>query len=312
MSKLLIIRPGALGDTLMLLPSVIYLGSNMEISLAGRFPGLSFLKPWVRGYIDLDGPLGHRLFSEENGERPRDIPDSDVVVAFIKDQDGLVGRNLHRWFPQASTHFFPSLPPVGEKRHVSLHVACCLQQASLPINPMEAVQEMCRRPPFKVSNVARGRETIVFHPGSGSRTKNYPPGFWTDLVARFKERVSSPGVHMVFLLGPAEEPLYPCFGRIFAEECIKPLVSLETETLVSLLQNTTLYIGHDSGVTHLAAMHGISTIALFRDSSVEQWKPLGPNVRVIFRREADARLIEEIIRLAKGLMSGCGGLLPKD
>jgi len=116
---------------------------------------------------------------------------------------------------------------------------------------------------------------------------------------------------MVFLLGPAEEPLYPCFGRMF-EECIKPLVSFETESLLSLLQKTSLFIGHDSGVTHLAAMHGISTIALFKDSSVEQWKPLGPNVRVIFGREADTRLIEEVLHLAKDVRSGSNGRLLKD
>jgi len=42
-----------------------------------------------------------------------------------------------------------------------------------------------------------------------------------------------------------------------------------------------LYIGQDSGVTHLAAMMGLPVIALFRNSSITKWRPLGPRVRVL-------------------------------
>ena len=51
--------------------------------------------------------------------------------------------------------------------------------------------------------------------------------------------------------------------------------------MLSILGNTSLYIGHDSGVTHLAAMLGTNTIAIFKDSSVEQWCPLGPSLKII-------------------------------
>ena len=53
------------------------------------------------------------------------------------------------------------------------------------------------------------------------------------------------------------------------------------EALLSLLRYATLFLGQDSGVTHLSAMLGVPTIALFRKSSVEMWRPLGPRVTVI-------------------------------
>jgi ADP-heptose:LPS heptosyltransferase len=59
-----------------------------------------------------------------------------------------------------------------------------------------------------------------------------------------------------------------------------------------------LYVGQDSGVTHLAAMIGAPTIALFRHSSVAQWRPLGPRVKVIEARESSPDLVEKVLKAA--------------
>ena len=48
-----------------------------------------------------------------------------------------------------------------------------------------------------------------------------------------------------------------------------------------LLKKVDLYIGFDSGVTHLAASLGIPTIAIFGPTDVERWRPKGPLVDVI-------------------------------
>jgi len=55
----------------------------------------------------------------------------------------------------------------------------------------------------------------------------------------------------------------------------------EKDKLIGILRQAALYIGHDSGITHLAAMLGAPTVALFKGSNADQWSPLGPDVRVI-------------------------------
>lgn len=279
----------------MLLPSIIQLGSQTEITLAGRLPGIYFLKSYTFKCFDLDGQLGYHLFSEEALERPLDLPNQDRVVAFIKDPDGLVERNLRRWFPRISIHFFPSLPRPEENCHVAWYVARCLQRISLPVDPAEAVLGMCRHPPFKSSTARKRTKTVIFHPGSGSDKKNHPSDFWIELIKRFGDQIPSADPGIVVLLGPAEEHLYPVFSRNPWGKRVKLLISSDHRRLGSILRFAALYVGHDSGVTHLASMHGVPVIALFRNSSVKQWKPLGPNVSVIDRRRADAGLIEEII-----------------
>src|SRR5258708_36801563 len=51
--------------------------------------------------------------------------------------------------------------------------------------------------------------------------------------------------------------------------------------LVAELSQATLFVGHDSGVTPLAAATGIRTIALFGPTDPVIWAPNGDHVTVI-------------------------------
>jgi ADP-heptose:LPS heptosyltransferase len=51
--------------------------------------------------------------------------------------------------------------------------------------------------------------------------------------------------------------------------------------LGALLSDSGLYVGNDSGVTHLAAAFGAATLALFGPTSPTAWAPLGRAVRSI-------------------------------
>ncbi len=50
------------------------------------------------------------------------------------------------------------------------------------------------------------------------------------------------------------------------------------------LQQCRCYLGNDSGITHLAAMLGVPTVAIFGPSDPAVWRPVGPSVEVIQER----------------------------
>ena len=104
----------------------------------------------------------------------------------------------------------------------------------------------------------------------------------------------------VVLLGPAEEKLVPLFS---GERDVEILLSPDMDKLARLFQEASLYIGHDSGITHLAAMLGAPTIALFRHSSVAQWRPLGPRVKVIEASTSGPELVEQVLSAAREFRS---------
>jgi ADP-heptose:LPS heptosyltransferase len=56
---------------------------------------------------------------------------------------------------------------------------------------------------------------------------------------------------------------------------------LSAGALASLLRRCSAYLGNDSGVTHLAALVGVPTVALFGPSDPALWSPLGSRVTVL-------------------------------
>jgi ADP-heptose:LPS heptosyltransferase len=51
--------------------------------------------------------------------------------------------------------------------------------------------------------------------------------------------------------------------------------------LAALIAASDLYVGNDSGVSHLAAAVRVRTIALFGPSDIEQWAPRGTRVTIV-------------------------------
>jgi ADP-heptose:LPS heptosyltransferase len=131
--------------------------------------------------------------------------------------------------------------------------------------------------------------------------KNYPPQFWLDLLRGIKEENLSGAFDINVLIGPAEEDIVKAFDNK-REVCI----SQDREQLLSVLNNSFLYIGHDSGVTHLAAMMGINTIALFRGSSITNWQPTGPCVNIVEESGSMKSILDQTLALALGMIRQTG------
>jgi len=59
------------------------------------------------------------------------------------------------------------------------------------------------------------------------------------------------------------------------------LHDLPLPLLAAILSRCRLYVGNDSGVTHLAAAVGVPTVAIFGPTDPDVWAPRGPGVRVV-------------------------------
>lgn len=278
MLRALIIRPSALGDTLLLTPAVHQIADKAELTLLGRRPGVDFLKPFLKSCLDYETGGWHGLFLEEPNCKNIPFPEVDRVISFVSDPAGKVNKGLRKCLKHIPIFSFPPFPPKEERIHVALYLASCLKKSGLPVNPEEAIEEAGRRPLLTKNRPSRSGGVIVLHPGSGSKKKNYPPGFWLDLIRGRDLEIFH---KRVLLLGPAEEEWYKIFAKELSGVEIEIVISPNKDRLLFLLKEASFYIGHDSGITHLSAMLGTPTIALFKNSYPLQWAPLGPDVEVI-------------------------------
>lgn len=290
----IVLRPGALGDTLMLAPAAKRLPAAYRVITVGREPGISFLSRAVSRVFDMDRGGWHRLFSPGLQKESLPVGDAVSVIGFFSDRDGTVGENLRGFFPQASVFLFPSFPGPERSIHAAAHVAECFEAAGLPVNSAGAVSSACREGVLARGGNGERMPWVVFHPGSGGRGKNHPIRFWTELAVRICSSPETVVERCIWLMGPAEVE-----GRIGLEAACRAsggeiIRCPGAGELLNLFDRCGLYLGQDSGITHAAAMSGAPCVALFRNSDAVRWRPLGPAVEVIEGAEENS-LMEEAL-----------------
>jgi ADP-heptose:LPS heptosyltransferase len=136
-------------------------------------------------------------------------------------------------------------------------------------------------------DVRRGEYALI-HPGSGSPAKNYQLRFYRDLADDLRHR-GYPEVR--FVLGPVEAE-DGHMVRYLAEGTpgVKIEVPEDVEALARLQAGASLYIGNDSGASHLAGVLGTATIALYKITDPEVWGVMGRRVKNIRAGNEDSAL----------------------
>ena len=122
---------------------------------------------------------------------------------------------------------------------------------------------------------------VAIHPGSGSAEKCWPASRFAEVIKRLWEQNYS----ILVLAGPADteriddllkQLSYPPPSEIFKLLTHAPLLEVAHQ-----LQQCRCYLGNDLGITHLAAMLGVPTVAIFGPTDPKIWHPVGPFVKVI-------------------------------
>ena len=117
-------------------------------------------------------------------------------------------------------------------------------------------------------------------PGSGSRRKNWPLAHYYEVSRALGWEY---GLRVVWLAGPAEGEMLPYLGPLAQAQGQLLLANRPLARVARVLSRCRLYIGNDSGLTHLAAaVAGPEVLALFGPTDPRVWAPLGPRVRTLW------------------------------
>lgn len=136
---------------------------------------------------------------------------------------------------------------------------------------------------------------LAIHPGSGSATKNWASSRFLALV----EQLSADRPWLL-VEGPADEV---AAATLLSHPRAVRARGLSVRVLGAVLARAGLYVGNDSGVSHLAAAFGAPTLALFGPTDPAVWSPVGRRVTAV--RSADgtmAGLSVESARSAAALL----------
>lgn len=174
-----------------------------------------------------------------------DIPMSDAFAQKLRGFDSIVswyGANREEFRRVVPGEFHRALPPEDDPRHAADFFAA---QVGVPYGMVPGIRDFASQP----------RNEIVIHPFSGSAKKNWPLEYFRELARRLPL------------------PVEWCAGEKFRFD--------DLGELAAWLAGARLYIGNDTGITHLAAALGVQTIAIFTASDPARWAPRGENVMVL-------------------------------
>ncbi len=276
-TSLLILRGGALGDFLITLPLLKALRERWpgaRIELAGN--------PRAAELAVLDGTLdaAHDQVEARWSQLYRNAPlaasfrawleSFDLVLSFWPDPDG----DLARHFPLNPGQLYIAGSPVVTTRPACAHFFAPLGGINLPA-PRPARLTL---PPYLANEVtsrlADDPSRIAIHPGSGSARKNWPAGQWRELIGLLSPH------SVLIILGDAEQAIRQEM-LAQASERIHILDNWPLPVLAAALARCRLFIGHDTGIGHLAAAVGTPCLLLFGPTDPAVWAPPGKHVTVL-------------------------------
>jgi ADP-heptose:LPS heptosyltransferase len=274
----LVIFPGALGDFLCFLPTLRFLSRGKEVDLLAHSEFADLLSPAVK-VCALERYEIRRLFvpGSNREERLRDFFSAySTIFSWMGSGQSTFVQELNE-VSQGRARVFP-FQPAQTRRHQSEYYLACVGDPSREIgNPEislkpEAVAWSER---YWQEHFLKGKPVMTLAPGSGAREKNWPDASFRTVADWWRRRTCGA---VVVILGPVEEE-----RGDYAALCQEAVVArnLTLGKLGALLARSDLYLGNDSGVSHLAAALGVITAVLFGPSNVAQWAPRGKNVTVV-------------------------------
>jgi ADP-heptose:LPS heptosyltransferase len=168
-------------------------------------------------------------------------------------------------------------PAMSQKNHVTEFLA--LQVRNCDLLDKEARRRFSRAL-FHLKSGATGKRRsgsrAIISPGAGSVKKRWPLERFMMVAAELKKRDLQPSI----LLGPAEVDLEAVLQH--GPQPQPQVVKTRTfQELIAVLESAVIYIGNDSGVSHLAAFLGVPTLVIFGPSDPDRWRPFGDHVRIV-------------------------------
>lgn len=259
----LLIRPGAIGDFIVSIPAMRHLlTEDTEVWAAGVNVPLANFAHRSRSIISAGLDRLGLLPAEDVLQRLRSF---DSIVSWY-------GTNRPEFrelveSAQLPFAFHRSLPPAE----------CSLSATDFFLRQVGG--EVGQAPTISCQGTQKGPFAVI-HPFSGSTKKNWPLDRFQELAVGLERRMP-----VRWCCGPEDNlPNATCIPDLYDLGC--------------WLSTARLFIGNDSGISHLAAAVGTPAVVLFGASNPAVWAPRGKHVHLIARPNMESisvRDVEEIV-----------------
>jgi heptosyltransferase-3 len=280
--QILIWHQGGLGDLLLAGPALAAVRRRYP---GARLTGLGHPERWglLSRTLSMEAVWDSRaadwapLFSDSplpGRVRQRLAPFDLALVFSPRPQGGLLHKLGETGVP--GVFWVPSFPESGREAVAALQ-ARHLAALGLGYSPR----------PLQLAGVNAGEMPdlpgpgpwLAMAPGSGQPLKNWPLTHYYEVS---RALAWDHQLRVVWLTGPAEAAILPYIEGLAAAQGQMVLAGQPLARVAAVLSGCRLYLGNDSGLTHLAAAAGArGVLGLFGPTDPQVWAPPGERVRIL-------------------------------
>lgn len=285
MKTLLIVHGGAMGDFILSLPAIIGLRKFLRHHI---FIGVTKLI-YHDIIIDIDifdniYDINSRAFIPlfTGNKLPSELRNISEVVLWLTNADNI--REMLQREGASPVIIIPTIPKLR------IHAARYYLQKLSKYYPLIMPKDLHEM--FPVTPIRK--KYIFVHAGSGSPFKNWSIQLFKKVASLLSQKSLYP---IKFIIGPTEKE-NGLSDMLSDHELITPK---SINQLITILKDTALYIGNDSGVSHLAAMLGVFSIVLYKTTDPAIWGTIGQKTYNIFETNEDKIFdrINEVLKEGK-------------
>jgi heptosyltransferase III len=270
--RIAILRGGALGDIVLTLPILQALRAfypGCFITFFGPYPQATLAAGYANRLVDLNSVSSVGLFNQDAvlADAVIDYLRADLIISYLSDPRKVIQHHLLA----STTPKFLQGP-----FRLDLERRPAVEQLAKPLRVL-GIDSIDPVPRLIPSPGKPSVDLLAIHPGSGSPKKNWPLNHWARLLARLTPSFAN----VLLVSGEADSEIAEAIEALIPADKFRSCANRSLSDLVAELSQATLFIGHDSGVTHLAGATGIRTVALFGPTDPVIWAPNGDHVTVI-------------------------------
>jgi len=291
--KILVIRGGAIGDFILTLPAIAALRKNFPdayLEVLG-YPHIAQLA-LAGGLVDRVESIGSRAlagFFARNGELAEELVDYfsefDLIISYLYDPDQIFRTNVGRC-TRAQFIAGPHRPNERSTIHATQLYLKPLEHLAIfdadPVPRLRVGVDSATPTSPLFRNAEANERVLALHPGSGGEHKNWPEAKWAELLQNL---INETSFNLLLVGGEAEGERLQRLGAALPPARVRVAQSRPLAELAQMLQQCAGFIGHDSGISHLAAAVGLPGLILWGETTEEIWRP--PSDRMILIRHPD-------------------------
>ena len=284
MKRILVIRGGAIGDFILTLPALkalreAYPSADIEILGYKNIAVLAEDRFYARRVRSIESASLSRFFAKE-ADLPAELityfAKFDLIISYLYDPDLIFETNLLR---SGAPEIIRGPAKIEGSSHAACQLARPIEELGVPISNFAPKLYLSTEDRHRARGFLAGLEApiVAFHPGSGSHEKNWPLQNWIELGNHFLRDFAG---SLLIASGEADEGQIRQLKSIWQNPRVLFAKHLPLPDLAAALENT-IFMGHDSGISHLAAATGANCILLFGPTNPAVWAPLNENARVV-------------------------------